>query len=254
MVVSPHALRKQWTGRGKVYAGIDHDKLVQSKRLAAAGLPTPLTKSLVEIDEAPARRWGEFVIVKAAIGHLGEGVRLLRASEIRQLVAGFSAEQRLRLVVQPYIDHADLAGRLFEYRVLCFFGRLVYATRNRSAVAHAPLAQIAASTGTFIASNAAVAGRRVRALSYDQDVVALGLAAARAFPELPVVATDIIRERGTGRLFVLETNPKGESWHLSSDFAVETFEPDHRAALYTQHGALHTVADVLIDRTRAEAL
>jgi hypothetical protein len=250
LIVSPHQLRKPWVGRGRVYSGVDYDKVVQAERLAAARIPTPLTFRLSELARA-AVDLGKYAIVKPAIGHLGDGVRLVPVTALREMAARLSPQQAHRLVVQPYIEHADLAGRLFEYRVLTFFGRLVYSSRNRALVAHPPLERVA--RGGLIASNVETFGQRVRDLTSDTAVVDLGLMAARAFPELPVVAADIIVERDTGRLLVLEVNPKGESWHLSSDFAMRTFDPEHRKALYRQHDALKVAADALIEKARQEA-
>ena len=254
LVVAVHELDHPWSGGGKLIAGIDYDKVVQHDRLARASLPTPRTKRLSESSSLRPSDWGEYVIVKPALAHLGEGVRLLRTADLPGFVARLGDDQRRQIIVQPYVEHADLGGRPFEFRVLAFFGKLIYATRNRWPVSRAPLAQIAVSSRGVIASNASPTVTRVRALTDDAEVIRLGLAAARAFPELPSVAVDIIRSRVSGAYFILEVNPKGESWHLSSDFALQTFDPEHRAALYTQHDALSIVAISLIEKTRAEAL
>jgi hypothetical protein len=161
---------------------------------------------------------------------------------------------RPQFIIQPYIEHADAEERPYEYRVLTFFGRLLYATRNRWPVPRRPLAEIATSPRGLIASNDESLGQRERALTDEPDVVALALRAAVVFRELPSLAVDIVRDRISGGLSILEVNPKGESWHLSSDFAVRTFPPEHRAALYAQHDALSVVADALIAKVRAEAL
>jgi glutathione synthase/RimK-type ligase-like ATP-grasp enzyme len=191
-------------------------------------------------------------VVKPDQGHLGEGVRLVRAGALPAMLKTMTDRARDSFVVQPYIEHSDLGGRSSEYRVLLFFGRLIYCARNRAAAPHAPLERIA-SMGGIIASNATGIGRRVRQLSEDSEVIRLGTEVARAFPELPAVAVDVIRSRDNGRLYVLEINSRGESWHLSSDFAVKSFDPEHRKAFYTQHDALNVVADALIEKTRGEA-
>lgn len=253
LVVAPHELRRPWQGRGRVFAGVSYGKFAQAERLKAAGLPVPPTRLLRDWANGFGRSWGEFAVVKPDQGHLGEGVRLLRNAALPALISRMPADRRAGFVVQPYIEHADLAGRSFEYRILVFFGRLVYCAMNGAPSPHAPLARIAASTG-IIASNAANFGRRTRRLSAEPEVIRLALAAAAAFPELPVSAVDIIRARDGGALYILETNPRGESWHLSSDFSVNSFDPLHRAALYSQYDALNVVADALIGKTRAEAV
>jgi hypothetical protein len=55
-------------------------------------------------------------------------------------------------------------------------------------------------------------------------------------------------------LYVLETNPGGYTWHLSSRHARHPdLEPDYASARYAQFGALDVVADQLIIKTRTEA-
>lgn len=253
LVLAPYVLRRPWLRGGKLHTGMDYDKFVQLQRLAAAGLPVPPTKRLSEFSPAAVNDWGKFVIVKPIKARLGQGVRLLPASDLAKFAETIAPSQRHEVLVQPYIDHADMAGRPFDFRVFTFFGRLIYSSRNSWPVARAPLEQIAASDRGLIASNSTAPGRRTRTLTGDRDVIELGLAAARAFPELPVTAVDIIRDRNSRKLFILEVNPRGESWHLSSDFAIERFDPAHRAALYTQNDALDVVADALIEKTRSEA-
>jgi hypothetical protein len=63
---------------------------------------------------------------------------------------------------------------------------------------------------------------------------------------------DIVRERSTGRPFIVEINPSG-NWHLSSPLAKNHFSLQIRRATYHQFNALQVTADVLIEKTRAEA-
>lgn len=253
LVLAPHALPRPWPHGGKVYTGMEYDKAFQVERLAAAGLPVPRTRRLSKFSFSSRGSWGRYVVIKPIGARLGQGVRLLRPSAVSSFAERLTDKQRRETLVQAFVDHADLAGRPYEFRVLTFFGRLIYAARNGWPVARAPLAQVAASPRGLIASNSTKPGTRLRSLTDDRKVIELGLAAARAFPELPSVAVDIVRERGSRRLFILEVNPRGESWHLSSDFAIKRFNPAHRAALYTQHDALQVAAEALIEKTRSEA-
>jgi hypothetical protein len=70
--------------------------------------------------------------------------------------------------------------------------------------------------------------------------------------ECPVLGLDIVRERATGALYVLETNQGGNVWHLSSPVVMR--QPyKSRRQLYNQFGALDIAADALIEKTRQEA-
>jgi hypothetical protein len=96
-----------------------------------------------------------------------------------------------------------------------------------------------------IASNNKQMGGRVRSICNDPEIIALGERVHQAFPECA-------RESQTGQLYVLETNPYGMTWHFSSPLS-KTFDPQHVRQLYAQFNALDHVADLLIQKTRAEA-
>ena len=87
----------------------------------------------------------------------------------------------------------------------------------------------------------------------EPDVLELAVRATKAFSEIPVLALDIVRDRSTGELYVLEVNPGGKTWHLSSFVAFQE-PPENRRRKYEQFGALDIAADALIERTREEAI
>jgi hypothetical protein len=72
-------------------------------------------------------------------------------------------------------------------------------------------------------------------------------------PEVAVLGVDVLRDTNTGRLYVLETNPGGFTWHLSSGLAKKTFTPEHIRNIYQQFDALERAAQLLVEKTRAEA-
>jgi hypothetical protein len=52
----------------------------------------------------------------------------------------------------------------------------------------------------------------------------------------------------------MEANPEGLTWHFSSSLTKRIFTPEHVRDLYAQFSALDRVADLLIERTRADAV
>jgi hypothetical protein len=50
------------------------------------------------------------------------------------------------------------------------------------------------------------------AANYDEEIIRLGERAHSAFPEIPLLGFDIVREVPSGRLFVLEANAIGYVW------------------------------------------
>jgi hypothetical protein len=100
-------------------------------------------------------------------------------------------------------------------------------------------------------------GGGTRELADDADVLELARQTHSALPEAPLQGVDIIREAGSGKLFVLEANPGGNTWTFSKG-KMRTRQATLQTALGVerltdQFDAFTTAAKVLIERTRAEA-
>jgi glutathione synthase/RimK-type ligase-like ATP-grasp enzyme len=156
------------------------------------------------------------------------------------------------MIIQPYIEHSE-NGCPTEYRVLTLFGRVLYAARNSWAVPRPPLEDIAANPKGIIASNNSPFGR-LRTVWNDPEIIALGEQAASAFPECPVLGVDVVRDAETKKLYVMGVNPAGRVWHFSSSHAMKRYRAEYRADLYAQFGALDRIAQLLIEKTRTEAI
>jgi hypothetical protein len=222
-------------------------------RLAQSGLPVPPTIRLVPDLHLERRVWGDYAIVKPALGTLGEAVRIVRADEVGRRFAELTDDGRRRMFVQRFTDHIDAEGRPFAYRTLTAFGEPLYQAEFRWVEPRRPLGEIAADPAGKIASNADGVPRTGRLVQIP-DVLALTRRVAAAFPRIPCLGQDIIRETGTGKLYILETNPGGYTWHLSSNYSRRPgFDPQFAEAKYAQFAALDVVADQLIAKTRAEA-
>ena len=88
------------------------------------------------------------------------------------------------------------------------------------------------------------------------DVLEVARTAHAAMPEIPLKGCDIMREAGSGRFYVLEVNPGGNTWHFSSRFLADirrkngvAFEQERRR----QFDAMRTAARVLVEKTLSEA-
>jgi hypothetical protein len=128
----------------------------------------------------------------------------------------------------------------------------LYCRRNRWGNKRPPLAEIAADPFGVIAANNNTMGGHMRSICNDPDIISLGERAHQAFPECPVIGVDIIRESQSGRLYVLEVNPHGAVWHLSSPIA-KRMDPEQVREAYAQFNALDLAADLLIQKTRTDA-
>ena len=189
------------------------------------------------------------MIVKPNNLNAGQGVKLVRTIDLAARYDELIASANDQFLVQPYIDPV-VDGYPTEYRVLTMFGRALYSVWNRWRDKRAPLAEIATDPLGVIATHTLKGN--VRGLCNDQDIIELAERAHGAFPECPVLGVDILRDSRSGRLYVLEVNPHGAVWHLSSPYA-SRLDPEYVRARYQQFNALDRAADLLIQKTRAEA-
>ena len=249
LVFSPFPLYGYQPKGGTIYAGGPISKLEQIERLTRQGLPVPPTLRLRRDLTFDPVHWGRYVVVKPLYGLLGKGVRLVEREDVAKRYDELTLNDTQEMVIQPYIEHSQ-DGYPTEYRVLTMFGAVLYSARNSWAVPRRPLVKIASEPDGIIASNNRQSGR-VRTVSNDAEIIALGEQAHAAFPDRPVLGVDVIRDTDTEKLYVMEVNPSGP-WHFSSSLG-KSFAADHIRDLYAQYGALERAARLLIERTRTEA-
>src|SRR5690606_38938341 len=105
-----------------------------------------------------------------------------------------------------------------SYRVATFFGAVLWcvaieADRTRPPMPLPSPVQPWRPAGISIVSSGTGCTFR---LCNDSEVLSLAARAHRAFDELPLLGVDVVRSALDGRLYVLEVNSLGYSWHFSS--------------------------------------
>ena len=254
LVCSPTELRSFQPMRGKIYAGALISKDVQISRLAEAGVPVPDFAVLTGDFKLDPDRFGGVVMIKpTGLTSHGQGIAMVHTSALTgsrwRDHPAIGAAGETPMVVQRYIDTGEYPS---HYRVLTLFGEPIFAFRAVSTVCRPPLdaAPDVLAAGPFMAKH----GQRRLIIPVEVDVLDLARRTFEAIPEVALHGCDIIREAGTGRLFVLEINPGGNTWSFSSKWAdllkTELNMPD----LSTQFDAWKTCARVLVHRTRLEAI
>jgi hypothetical protein len=248
LVVSPGPLGVTQPRRGRVLRGRPIAKLQQLHMLATAKVPVPRTALLRPETQLDAATWGQWVVEKPADltqSSQGKGFRLLQPGEVRYRPQDdFPAGHPGRLAPMLIQRFIDTGSPISSWRVLMFLGRPLY---SQLMVGPPPnpddppqVAMQALSGGT-------------RRFAYDADIIAAATAAAGAFVDVPLLGVDVLREAGTGRVYVLEVNPGGNTWHFSSDhLKVERAEngPDFERQRREQLDAFGTAAHALADAAR----
>lgn len=268
LIVSFTALRKFRPQRGRIYAGRRINKLEQVRLLAAQGIPVPKTAPLTPDFTTADGEWGEFVLIKPDHTSTtnGYGIQLIRSDRVRyRPPEAFPDDHPARRGIMTVQQYVHTGVRPSNHRVLTLFGEPLYCVKGVRSQGEIRLdADDAAIEQTSVATTS---GHRDRELSADRDVLDLARRAHAACPDVPLKGIDIVREEGTGRLYVLELNPGGNTWHFSSTAGWHTrlelgeslgaaekdWDAVGRQAIAQQFDAFRTAARVLSERAASEA-
>ncbi len=252
--------------RGAVYRNLPIEKLVQYKTFMDAGIPTPPTESFKIGMMLDPLLFGEFVLIKPMdllLTSKGIGVQLFRRRRLEQMkTQDFPRDHPIHgnqgYLVQRFVDTG--ANPSF-HRIQTFFGKVIYSWHSTLQMARCALdAPDEEIERTIIASQG---GSKGRALVKEPDILALAEKVGAAFPSIPLLAIDVLREEGTGKLYVLECNPGGNTWHFSSKIGEKLrlgfgnaevngarANQIARRMFMEQYGAFDIVARTLVEKTR----
>ena len=257
LTVSMMQTRRFWPKRGRFYQGMPVPKFVQMERFAAAGLRIPMTVRYALERPLDPSIWGPHVVLKTAMpgaSSKGDAIFVLptrRVAALAPLLFPPGHKGRAALLVQQFIDTGETPESL---RVLTLFGEPLLAMLYRSHERRPPLdaPEEVLLRGPF-ASNADP-HFSCMLVEHEEEVLAFARRAARALPRIPLLGLDIVRQAKTGRLYVLEANPGGNTWHFSSKLAEEGRKEISREQRIEQMDAWGIAARVLAERTLSEAV
>ena len=254
--------------RGPVLMNHQIHKPGQHRIFAEAGLPSPPIALFMPGLKLDPFLFGEFVVLKPIdpkFASFGRGVQLFRRRRIETM--GWNDcprdhvihRDRNGFIVQRFID---IGAMIPIYRVLTLFGVPLYCWLAREKVPRPPVAGTDAEIEQLRITNTGDFRERLRC--NDEDVLELARRVGDAFPSIPLLGMDILREERTGRLFILECNPGGNTWHFSSKLTAgirrqmggaslvgdRKGELLGRQLLIDQFGAFDRAAEVLVRKTR----
>jgi hypothetical protein len=217
------------------------------------GLPVPRWAIIKPGDRFATEQWGTVVVVKpsALSGSYSRGVAASRTEDVRYRSPHSYPERHPGrdgpMLIQKLIN---TGLRPAQIRVLTLFGEPLYAEEIKAEEPQ-PMPDVLTPENLqrWIITPAMI--KRTRSFVYDADVLHLARRAYGAFPNIPVQACDILREEATRRLFLLEINAGGNTWHFSSHWGQQQRIEGRRRE--DQFDAFKVAAKVLIDRTRNEA-
>ena len=228
--------------RGTCVHGRSIGKSGQYLQMHTAGFDVIPWQYIVAGEHYEADLWGDMAIVKPDHGREGVDVCLLKPEDIRY--EKICVNNRVFLI-QKFIDTGDNPN---YFRALTLFGETLSLRKTTS---HRSMRQD--RTSESLPNPVANSSNGTSVLVDDAEVIAFAKEMAlKAFPNIPLLGQDIVRERTTGRLYCLEVNPYGSTWHFSTSVGLALQRRDN-INYQTQFDAFTLAANILIDKTREMA-
>jgi hypothetical protein len=253
--------------RGPVLRNAAVPKLVQQEIFRRNGIATPPAMPFRFGMKLDPILFGEFVVLKTANLNLtskGANLHLFRRSRAQEITsADFPSGHPLRrhpdsYLVQRFIDTGSNPA---YYRAAVFMNRILYVWHTVIEEARPPL-----SAPDHMLEQAVIdikGGTMRRKLVTHEPVLEAARKAAAAFPDVPLLAIDLVVQQDSGKIWVLEVNAGGNSWHFSSsygkglrrNFGLEagadeaSAEEMGRLQLIGQFNAFDVAAEALVSRT-----
>ena len=245
LIFSPALIRHRPRTRGRLVCGYPFSKSEKYRMLEQAGISVPKW-AMLPADHVPdLSAFDDYIVKKADRGERGAEVKIVRKSRVKwKPVTTRSAGIGSSLMLQQFIY---MGLRPVSYRVTTLFGKVLHSQRYE--VCEGPTIK---SPEDFrlggIPIVASAKSSKVQ-LSYEEDIIALGELAHGAFPQVPLLGFDIVREVSTGKLFVLEANAIGYGWNFGAKI-----ETSFGLSLEEQFDGLRKAAYILAEKTQEAAL
>ena len=257
MTFSPGPLRFFRPWRGRVFQGAPLHKHQEYEALENIGITVPRWALLTPDKTPDMDEFGPYVIVKPDRSGRGADVKIKRKGRVRWRPPKTNFTKSLNRgscdwIVQEFIYTGPWP---VSYRVTTLFGEplwawRVVADRSRRRLEHRYDFRRGETGGGM---SAVSSGKGcVFSLSDDPEILALARRAHQAFPEVPLLGVDVLRDVDTGRLCVIEVNTVGFTWHFSSPVGIK-IQRDFGFDLERQFDGRRKAAGILAEQVRRYA-
>ncbi len=194
--------------------------------------------------------FGDWVVIKPANKtSTGRDINLIRRDEIPILkLNDFPSDHLIHqdeYLVQKFIYCGD---RPTHFRVTIFLGKILFSSRAISRNSYpSKNSSLQERLRTSIASN--FREYRTTELYIDIEVNQFALSVAKNFQDLPLLGIDILRNNDNQKLYVLELNSGGNTWHFSSESGKGyRFDLGGRNLMIKQYDAWDQAAMALLEK------
>jgi hypothetical protein len=242
--------------RGAALLSRQISKLLQDEMFRLGGIRSPRTAKYEIGMLLDPQVWGDLVLMKPMpLNKTSKGIGI-QAFRTRRL-SGMSAEDfppshqvhKTPMLIQQFVDSGPFPQK---YRALTLCGEVLYIAEDTCDTQRPDPSATddEIESGIFHANGARVEyGQYPEILEYARKL-------ASAFPSIPLLGCDIIRDLHTGNLYALEVNAGGNVWHFSSKMMADRRArfPEASEMRQAQYGAFDVAAKSLIRATRRMAV
>lgn len=248
-VISMFPLKNFLPDWAEIWQHKNYTKIEEYNILEAAGMPVPKWVPVYEGQNPDLSGFSEYVVVKPALGWRGAFVRIMRRTKVTY--------RPLETEVMPGVVSPALIAQEFiptgtwpiSYRVTTMFGEPIFTFRSMADMNWLPFVGSTSDSNFFVGKSiVATAKGCSRDSDVPEDIIKLASEAhRRAFPDIPLLGFDIVRDIRTGKLFVLEVNAFGRTYLLGEEESQQNLE-EFGFDLHQQFGGIKAVARGIYQR------
>ncbi len=247
LTFSPAFVRHPQAARGKTFCGYPMGKSQEYTALEQAGFPVPKWVVWSESEAPDLTAFGQYVVQKPDHGGAGAEVKVMRKDQIRWTpITTAAAGTSSSMIIQELIHTGP---HPVCYRVNTLFGRTLYCMRLETPAP--PAGQESLKNATSAENRFSIVANEVGSQmspSHDEEIIRFGEVAAHAFPDIPLLGLDIIREVPSGKLYVLEANAIGYVWKFHSNQVAQ-----YGYSVEDQFDGVRKAAYILAEKTQQHA-
>jgi hypothetical protein len=220
------------------------------QRLETAGFPVPKWAFITPETRLDPDDWGPYVVEKPNFGGLGAYVRIRRTGKVRyQAPETYEKDHfgsKAAMLAQEFIYTGEWPQ---SFRVVTLLGQTILCYRQTTVGRGQPLTGRWGFRGNNAGSIVSNTTDMDVVLVKDEEIVSLCERAHRlAFPDVPLLGFDVIRDAETGKLNILECHSHGPSWSFSSTKG-RSAQKKNGVDYASQYDAFRKCAEILAEAT-----
>jgi hypothetical protein len=219
-------------------------------RLTEAGFPVPRWTLVTPDVVLNPEEWGPYVVEKPNYGALGAHVKIKRTDRLKFKPSDQLEEthrgRRGGLLVQEFIFTGEWPE---SFRVYTLLGKAILCYHQTTVGRGKPLSGRwghGKDGGPSIVSN--TKQMKVTLAESDEIVSLCERAHSTAFPEIPLLGFDVVKDADSGKLYILECNSHGPTWPFLSETSL-SIQQRSGVDFVSQFDGLRTCSAILAEVT-----